>query len=316
MSKFCTSCGSQGDDNAIVCPNCGNPFDNVNNQNQIPQPTAMPNYGGMPQANEMPNYGGMPNNDYMSQQNSMPFGGNMSSNTMPYDNNMTPQSTMPNVGAMQMNNKKKLTAFCVVGVALLLVVAIARVALSGSSYEKVIEQKLKAIEKLDAEKLTETYPEFMYYEDCETFEDAVKDVEDNVLPDLEECIEELEDEAGKNIKFSYKLDSVTDLSEGKFDKFCTGVEYYHDYDVKGIKEIKKATVTVTAKGDKGKYEFDWKDVYLIKENGNWYIMNTDFEFASFDDNDYLHIDYYEYYKEEALAIDEELEEGDEGDLLY
>ena len=375
MSKFCTSCGSQSEDNASVCTNCGNPFGNVNaqNQNQMPEPTPMPNYGGMPEPTPMPNYGGMPEptpmpnygsmpqsapvsnegsmldkgnllkkndtagvatmpndsnmppqgtmpyDNSMPPQGAMPYNNNMpSQGTMPYDNNMPPQAGMPNAGAMQANNGKNKKTLTVVGIVAGAVVVLAIVGAllgSGSGYEKVIDQKLKAIEKLDAEKLAETYPSFIYHEDCETFEEVVEDVENDIIPGVEECIDVLEKEAGKDIKLSYKVEKIADLSDSKFEKFCAGIEDTHDYNVKGIKAIKKATITVTVKGDKDKYKFDWEDVYLIKEAGNWYIMNTDFEFASIDDhNSYLHTDYYDLYKMEI--DDEEIEEEDDGDLLY
>ncbi len=368
MSKFCTNCGSQGEDNANVCTNCGKPFDNVNGQNQMPQATPMPNYGGMPQATPMPNYGGMPqatpmpnqggsildkgnklkkedtasvatmpSNDNMPPQGVMPNAGNMPpqgvmpnagnmppQGAIPNAGNMPPQGAMPNAGAMQANNGNNKKTFAIIGIVVGAVVVLAIVValvfgLAGSGYESVIDQKLKAIEKLDAEKLAETYPDFIYSEDCETFEEVVDDVEDDIIPAVEECLDVIEDEAGKNVKFSYKVEEVTDLTDSRLEKFCAGVEDCHDYDASKIKDIKKATINVTAKGDDGKYEFDWEDVYLIKENGNWYIMNTDFELDSFDDhNDYLHIDYYEYYKEMAPDSDEDSEEEaeDDGDLLY
>ena len=39
---YCTKCGAVADDNAVVCPNCGQPLNAAQPQQQVYQPTVQP----------------------------------------------------------------------------------------------------------------------------------------------------------------------------------------------------------------------------------------------------------------------------------
>ncbi|MEE0266097.1 MAG: hypothetical protein UD936_10775 [Acutalibacteraceae bacterium] len=234
---------------------------------------------GMP-ADDMQFNGGMPAND-------MQFNGGMPANDMPSAGD---SATVPTNG----NNKKTLAIVAAAAVAIIvLVVVIIAAAGSGGGYKSVIENKLKAFEKGDAQKLAKTYPEFLYIEEFDTEEDFIENLEDADFST--ELIEKLEEEVGSNVKLSYKIEKVTDLSEKKFDKFCEAISEAHDCSINKIKTIKKADIKVTAKGKDGKHEFDWEDVYLIKEAGDWYILNMDLENGNIGEKGEYHMDFYDSY---------------------
>lgn len=302
------------------------------NYGGMPQPTPMPSYGNMPQQSTVgvattpqaepkkeensfgstsnpsnttvPPYSPMPNNNIPTQNpmpNSMPgsMPNSMPNNGIPTANGVTPGFGATSSSVTKGNNGKTIAIVGIaVGVIIALIVA-AIIVLSSFSggYKSVINTKLKAAQERDPEGIAKTYPVFLYQEDFDTFGDFVDAVENDAIPGIEDMLTVLQGEVGDNVKLSYKIEDVKDVSEKKFNDFCDGIEEVHGYDTSKIKEIKKADIVVTAKGDDGTTDFDWEDVYLIKDNGEWYILNMDLEFANIEGSDSIwHSDYYEYYK--------------------
>ncbi len=316
MAVFCTNCGTKAEEGAKMCTNCGAPLKVVPPVEEAPAPQPQVE---LPQADPNATYNGdaiqqnqtqvdntpvnsTPVNEISVSEtlaNSMPNDiptSEMPANGMP---NNIPMNEMPAVGdattvPTSQNSKKTLAIVIAAGVAVVVVFAIFIAIASGSSgYKSVIEDKLKAFEKSDAQKLAETYPEFWYIDEYDTIDDFAEEIEDSEFS--EALIENLEEEVGSKIKLSYKIEKIDNLSDKKFDNFCEAIAEAHDCSTKKIKAIKKADIKVTAKGKDGKHEFDWEDVYLIKEGGDWYILNADLESGNIGNDGEYHIDFYKSY---------------------
>ncbi len=244
-------------------------------------------------------------------------------------NNMPNNFNQFNNTAVSAKNSSKKANKAIIAIAIAATLAIGGAIAGGiaiankNSYKSVIKDKLYSIETLDAEKLAATYPKFIYegyidesirydsYDDfVQTTEDTnIKIIEDNILNKLEEMV-------GDNLKFSYKINKIDTLSEKKQKLFCEAIEAVYKYDTGKINDIKKAEITVKVKGSDDTYEFDWEDVYLVKENKEWYLLNSDFESDSIDTisesydihhNDWYDIvvDYYfDYIADDDSVIDD------------
>ncbi len=203
------------------------------------------------------------------------------------------------------NNILKKSNKAVIAVALVAIIVIGIIGagiaiIDANKYKSVIEDKLYAIETLDAKKLADTYPEFIYNNDSNfgftTYNKLVTVIEEFYFDYMEEhFFKELQKRAGDNLKFSYKIENINDLSDNKYKKFCNAIKAECDYNVRNITAIKKADITVKVKGSDDTYEFDWNDVYLIEDNGNWYLLNDDLEQSSLGKKDDYHVDYYHYF---------------------
>lgn len=169
-----------------------------------------------------------------------------------------------------------------VAAAAVVVVAVVGVSSLGGGYKKPVEDYIKALNKCDTAKmLSVIVPESKMKELKKEMKDSVIDWDallDKMDDALEEVVEELEDDYGKNIKFSVK---ITDKEKIKDDDFDELEEEYEDtFDV----EIKKACKVNAEITIKGKDDKDTKEtsLYVVKVKGDdWkiYGMDNDFDIS-------------------------------------
>ena len=170
-------------------------------------------------------------------------------------------------------NKKK-NKFIATGVAVVAIVAVAVGVsnIAGAGYKKPVRDYIKAMNKCDTKKLLSvTMPESKLKEIKKNVKDSVIDWDsllDKMDGVLEEGMEELEDEYGKNVRYSIK---ITDKEKVKGDDLDELQEEYEDiYDA----EIKKAYLLeaeVTIKGKKDEESND-TSFYVVKVKGDDWKM--------------------------------------------
>lgn len=161
-------------------------------------------------------------------------------------------------------------------VAIVLVVVIVLVALisSGGGAESAVKKYMKGIEKADGAKIMEVMSaeELEYINDMADLadEDNEKFAVDQLTEYADEVLDDFEDIVGKDLKMSYKVVGVYDLTEEMMEDL---VEDYEDSKINTDKlDAKNVAVEITIKGSKDKYTFI-RQLQVVKEDGDWKIAN-------------------------------------------
>ena len=170
-------------------------------------------------------------------------------------------------------NKKK-NKFIATGVAVvaIIVVAVGVSNIAGAGYKKPVRDYIKAMNKCDTKKLLSvTMPESKLKEIKKNVKDSVIDWDsllDKMDGVLEEGMEELEDDYGKNVRYSIK---ITDKEKVKGDDLDDLKEEYEDiYDAE-IKKDNLLEAEVTIKGKKDEESND-TSFYVVKVKGDDWKM--------------------------------------------
>ncbi|MCD8094753.1 MAG: zinc ribbon domain-containing protein [Ruminococcus sp.] len=261
MSKFCTSCGAQIDDNTAFCPNCGaaQQADAVN-PNTAYQAYSAANNNAQPTFDEVSyNYAG-------------------------------------DIGAVQEIGKAKNNNTIIGLCAVLLVVIIAAAVLLAifvfgkKDYEEPIEKLCLAIEEADGGAFADAYADYLVdymdynfeeYYDCDTeewFEEYI----------LEDGLDYLEDEYGDDIKVSYKVTDKEKLDDDDLEDLEDEIKDEYDEKV-DVTEGYKLEVEITVKGEDDKETFDG-DIFVYNIDDKWCIDAT-VEDDTFDIVDDIYDDY-------------------------
>ncbi|MDE6034676.1 MAG: hypothetical protein K2G36_02035 [Ruminococcus sp.] len=190
-----------------------------------------------------------------------------------------PDGTVCNCQSIPQAPPPKQTGFILPVVATVLAVGVIigiSSAVSGAGYKKTVKDYIKAMNKCDTKKLLSvTMPESKLKEIKKQTKDSVVDWDallDKVDDALEDSLENLEDDYGKNVRYSIKITNKEKVKGDELDEIQE--EYEEIYDA----EIKKAYLLdaeVTVKGKKDEKTND-TSFYVVKVKGdNWKIY--DFE---------------------------------------
>ncbi|MBD5159353.1 MAG: hypothetical protein HDT23_03825 [Ruminococcus sp.] len=193
-----------------------------------------------------------------------------------------PDGTVCNCQITVPKQKNKFIVPVIAGVAVV-AVAIGVSNVAGAGYKKPVKDFVKAINKCDSKKLLSVVmPESQLKEIKKEVKDSIIDWDallDKVDEALEEEMEELEDDYGKNVKFSAKIvnkkkvkgDDLEDIQE----------EYDDSFDAE-VKKAYKLKVEVSIKGKKDS-DSDKISVYVVKVKGDgWKIYDFDNSTGIFD----------------------------------
>lgn len=138
------------------------------------------------------------------------------------------------------------------------------------SYEKIMNGK---ISKSSVEKLApDEYWEYCADEADEKVKDYIKDYVDDLKDSYEDSIEEMEDEYGKNVKYSFKIEDKKELSDKKVEKIAEALNDRYDIKEKSVKKAYKLDVEVTVKGKEDDDDYD-TEMVSVKIGGNWYLIS-------------------------------------------
>ncbi len=155
------------------------------------------------------------------------------------------------------------------GALVVVIVVICVLANSGSTPKKEALKLLDAIsdEETDEylDKLSDDAREVMADIACNGDEDMLYDQMEYAS---ESFIDMLEDSCGRDVKVSFKVESVDELRESKEESFIDDMDDYYNVDVEDVREV---SIVYTAKGKDDDDEDDM-EMYVIKVDGEWIPM--------------------------------------------
>lgn len=244
MSKFCTTCGAQLDDNATFCTSCG--------ATQGEQPK---------QDSAAASAADSVKNTINDIKDKVDVGAIKDSLTM---DNIKSLKTEP--------NKNTIIALSCIGAVALIVIIIILCAVFSGGYKKPIDKMFKAFEDGDGKALMSIYPDVLIESD--DFEDNIKDADyDSVKEYFEEQAEkftdQLEEEYGKDLKISYKIEDKDELSNKKLKDIKDSLKAQGAKNVKVTKGY-ELDLEIKIKGDDDDDEDDL-EIIVAKVNGQWCI---------------------------------------------
>lgn len=144
------------------------------------------------------------------------------------------------------------------GVLALVVLLIVIIANISGGYKTPISNMFKGMQKANLKTYLKAYPEFMEM-------DEYVDQED-----MDDMLESLEEEYGKNIKISYKILDKEKIEKDDLEDVQEKIEKYYDAKVK-VSAGYKVTVKSTVKG-KEDSETDTDTMSVYKIDGKWYLL--------------------------------------------
>ena len=169
-------------------------------------------------------------------------------------------------------DKKFLITCCGIAGAVLLVIILAIVLLSGGGYKAPIDNYIAVCFKGNANKIKSLAPNayWEWYE--EEYDEDVNDLIDEFKDEWDDMKDELEDEYGKNVRVTYKIEKTKDLSDKKVEKIAEALDEQYDIDEKSVKAAKELDVEMTIKGSEDDDDTDM-EITVVKIGSKWYWIN-------------------------------------------
>lgn len=254
MSKFCTNCGAQLQDNAAFCTNCGATQQTAQQSTQqtFQQTTQQPAQQTTQQT---------PENAY----------GAYNYNNTAYNSNGDAMA------APKKSGKAKFIVLGVIAVAVIAAVVIVIVMLFGGGYKKPLDNYFKSIEDGDAKTFMEAYPECYidYIDDMLGVSGMDMDVEEFFQETVDGLLETFESDYGENISISYKIEDKEKLSDSELEDISDEFKDNIDANV-DVTSGYELDLEVTIEGDDDD-DTDSGSLTVAKIDGEWYIVENDGE---------------------------------------
>ena len=172
-------------------------------------------------------------------------------------------------------DKKKLLPLIIAGAGVLTLILI--LLLTAKPYKSALNRELKyyngkATERTIQKSYPKDYWEYMEDEYDMTAEDRFESYEDYV----DDMIEELEEEYGRNVRISYKVKNKDKLSDKKLNNLK---DYYKGYDMakKKLTKAYELELEITIKGSDDKEVLD-AEAIVYKYAGKWYVYSLDIDY--------------------------------------
>lgn len=266
MARFCTSCGAEIGENASFCTSCG--------AAQTPSsdaPASVPQQdGAIQQGMDMSNVaqaaGAAAKNAAEKVKNTFD-GVNFDS----VKNSMSAEG-IKNVG----KTKDKNVIIGLSAVALLVVIVLCIVfSMVGKPYTKPVDSMFKAMSKGDGQALVDALPEYYtdFYEDNymgDKYDTLAEFFEDEMLENL---VDGLEDDYGKNVKITYKVVKKKEIKKKDLNDLEESVEDRYDEKVK-VEKGYELKLKATVKGSEDK-DTDTARINVYKIDGKWVIAGLE-----------------------------------------
>ncbi len=202
----------------------------------------------------------------------------------------------------------KLGGIAVAAVAVIAIVIAIIVGASGN-YKKALNNYFDYYLKTNVNKVESLAPK-AYWEYCK--ESGLIDVKDK--DEVKECNEEylekqkeqLEEEYGENIKYSYKITKEKDLSTKKLNAIKDTLKESYNIPKKDVKAAKEIDIEIKISGKDDFEEDEWESIIVVKIGSKWYYFNG----SSFGDytGEYDWEAYQEYIAEKEADDEDEDED--------
>ena len=240
MSKFCTNCGGELNDDATFCEKCGA---------RVGERQEQPKESPAVIAEEVPK----------QESAAQPEGG---------------FAGKINAFVGKLKNKDKAAIGITAGVvAALILIVVLVICLSGSGPEKALDRYMDVFYYGKSSRIEKLAPK-EYWDYLEENEDMdIEDAEDQVKTFYKTIIRGLEDEFGDDIKISYKVTEIDDVKKSTLDKMKDKIKSTYDIPKKDVTDAVEMEVEMTIKGDDDK-DSDDITLYAVKIDGDWYICNA------------------------------------------
>ena len=264
MSSFCTHCGTQMPDGAAFCPHCGTAR-RAARVEATPQsaPAAAPQTPVMPvvpqSVTPAPAAPAIPQSAPAPQAP------------------VTTQSTAPAARKIPLDRKKLLIpAIAVVAILaiVLLVLPGGKGSGKGSSYEAAIDNYLTLqIGKVSASKYKALAPQ-EYWDYLEDQGYDFDEYYERIADEVDERVDELEDQYGKNVKYTFEVTRERDVSERNLGYIAEYLADKYDIDVDDVTAGYRLDLEMTISGSDDSDTDEAEDVYVLKIGGKWYLAEV------------------------------------------
>ena len=170
---------------------------------------------------------------------------------------------------------------------------------SASTPEKAIKNYLDYSLKTNINKVKSLAPKG-YWSFCKETGLFNVDNKDELKECYEECLEnkkeDLEEEFGENIKYSMEITKENDLKESQLNEIKEALKEKYDIPKKDVEKAKEVNFDVKISGDDDSDEHEFEDVIVVKIDGGWYVLVSNYKFADYT-GEYDWEAYYEYLEE-------------------
>lgn len=185
--------------------------------------------------------------------------------------NPQPQPQQP----ATLGDKKNLVFIGAAVVAIIAVIAIIA-GIAGNGYKKPIKNLVKGFEEGDTDLIVEAYLPAFYDAYDEAYGGYV-DMEKLFEEELDNEIEAMEDECGKDYKIEIEYKDKEKYSKDEIEDFVDDMkdDYGLEYDADDIKKLYEVDVEIIAEGDDGDYDVLDGKIYVAKVDGEWGIINVE-----------------------------------------
>ena len=180
-----------------------------------------------------------------------------------------PNGTVPNLDHIDPENvaKNKKTAKIVIGLVALVVVAVlAFNIISGFvGYKGAVRKIMNAYEDYDIDTIVSMASDYYFCFDNDEY------AENYFESRIGYALDELEEDAGHNYNFKYKIVDSYEFSNRKYDSLMESLSYNDDFDPDIISDIMAVEVEITATGRRTKTKN--VEIILTKEDGKWRLYD-------------------------------------------
>ncbi len=156
---------------------------------------------------------------------------------------------------------------------LALVLVMLTFASCGAAYEAPVKNYFAAIQNENPEKMYKAVYDPFYIEYALEQQDLDDDETDELVDGCKDMVKEaydrLEDNYGKNIKITYKVEDIRKFTRNDVAYLGEYLEDKYDYDAEKVKDVVVLTVNSRVIGDEDN-EAETSEVVVLKVSGKWY----------------------------------------------
>ena len=217
-------------------------------------------------------------------------------------------------GAVAKKSPAKLIGLAVAAVAVILVVVLA-FSIFGGGYKSAVKSFTNVVYKGKTKQTEKLAPEDVWDYIDEKYDVDADDVADYIEDMYEDEIDELEDELGKNIKISYKIEGTKKLEKREIKKINKALEEKYDMDDDSVKTAYKVEVDFKYKG---KEDYDSNETFITaaKIGGKWYLLSY-YEYENDDGDEEVEVSFaVDSYARAAAAKNNASDDYDDYDEDY